>query len=1685
MPRRLAALPAVVSCLVVNAGLRAQVIPHSINPNDTTPPVVTLTPGSEQVSVTSLAVTIDWCDDNTLNAISRNITLRGTNVTSSFSYTTSFKTGCKVHATSSGTITLIEGMNYLNASIQDGIGNLGQSPATYTYVPAYRVAVTPKGGRAPNRPANTSGYAAVFTVENTGSSSDTYTFTCGTTGPLTCSAVHPSSTTVASLGSTTDTAVYAVGSPGTGVLTLTATSTHTSDAGFDTVAVIPAVTPAGPVVARDLCLTIGVGPDAAYDCGELRILHALPSVRMLNTSRTPTLLYSSQQADPFPSLNADLTLAAGDRPDSIIAIASLKVAGAYVQRDRRAWAGSQWGVSTQAATRRVMTNFAATDLATGFYPFKLELQRLVTGAGYTTIRTDTGSIVVINRFASPFGAGWWLAGFEQLRFLSDSSLLWIGGNGSVRRYVAAGAWNGKSWYVTRELSRPDTLSFDGTTYTRYLTGGARVLFNTSGFQTEAVNRLGYATVFTADGSGRLSAITLPPAGSGRTYTFTYAGPNGTLSAVAAPDSAGGGSRTTAVTGSALTGGARISSIRDPGVSTSVQFTYGNGSYPAAITARTDRRGATTTYLFGTGLRLVGDSLPVVGSATIRRTFCPAEIRVWTCGSGLTAPESTYTVYDGPRTDSADVTDFWLDSLGAVTQIRDPYNHLTTVARTDARFPELPTRVQSPSGQVVGATYDARGNVAAVTDSNAWSDGRNPTTRYTWDQRWDQLTSITLPNGQLTQFSVDTTNGNRLWVQDARGAASRTTFQYYASGNGTGLLSAVTPPLGAATHIWYDVRGNTDSVKTGIWTTAYLNDSIGRTKVVRTPIAASTWRTDTTTYDAADRAVRVASYAPVVGSAPAALTTVFNFYDDEDNRIKVERTQWPDPTQIGTLTSQWVFDAANRPTVAIAPDGNRDTTWYDAAGNIDSTRMRNGNVLRMAYDRMNRLRRRITPSVTYAARTSPGKLGQVDLYGDQYNGVRSYPWFSNNGTGLTISADTAWFAYDAGGRMLSADNGDARVRRTYFTSGQVQTDSLWIRNYSGNTFAHAYGLRYSYDLNGRTSALHHPAQLAAGPGARDSVHYAYDDTTGALGSVTTLLGNQTSFLYDLNGRLVRETRPGGIVDSTVYDSLGRETLEQVTNGSTSSYKDPDTLLRHTILQYAVDPARVSAALNTHGWKDTLLASYTGTGSLSSLSYSRPANTSDSALYVGTGGDAASQSFHLDPLGNTHGGYASTTGSIGYGNSFSQGSTDTSFFHNATGRIDSTSDAAGGHSFLYDADGNTVFFDQYGTSGSALNDRASWYGADGRLRVAEWRGAQKVFNPDWTNPGWTDVFEEYRYDALGRRVLVMSRQGCVLNTDSTSFEDCQVSRVRRTVWDGARELWEIQMPARAQDSLWIENDTATVTYWAGTNVYLTYSDPNPLFGRVGYTYANGVDRPLAITRFKLVRRKTTSEAAYWPPVELEPNWNWRGEADLGTFANGGMETCTDSTHCVFVQWRGGAFATGLAHELLWSQFRPLSPSPNGWFGTLVNDKVDGTGTFYRRNRFVDPMTGRFTQEDPIGLAGGLNEYGFAAGDPVTYSDPFGLCPIEQRGNCTQADYAGQGQTQNVQPSRLTRAVASLMATVRSVTSRPSHFRKATIQRAWDEAEPGPNGGRLCPTCGGEVTVAPGEGARDWHVDHITCL
>lgn len=51
----------------------------------------------------------------------------------------------------------------------------------------------------------------------------------------------------------------------------------------------------------------------------------------------------------------------------------------------------------------------------------------------------------------------------------------------------------------------------------------------------------------------------------------------------------------------------------------------------------------------------------------------------------------------------------------------------------------------------------------------------------------------------------------------------------------------------------------------------------------------------------------------------------------------------------------------------------------------------------------------------------------------------------------------------------------------------------------------------------------------------------------------------------------------------------------------------------------------------------------------------------------------------------------------------------------------------------------------------------------------------------------------------------------------------------------------------------------------------------------------------------------------------------------------------------------------------------------------------GEHYNLLRDYQPTTGRYLQTDPIGLAGGINQYGYAYANPLSYSDPTGEVPL----------------------------------------------------------------------------------------------
>lgn len=196
---------------------------------------------------------------------------------------------------------------------------------------------------------------------------------------------------------------------------------------------------------------------------------------------------------------------------------------------------------------------------------------------------------------------------------------------------------------------------------------------------------------------------------------------------------------------------------------------------------------------------------------------------------------------------------------------------------------------------------------------------------------------------------------------------------------------------------------------------------------------------------------------------------------------------------------------------------------------------------------------------------------------------------------------------------------------------------------------------------------------------------------------------------------------------------------------------------------------------------------------------------------------------------------------------------------------------------------------------------------------------------------------------------------------------MSTIERTVWDGSNPLYEIRYPGwDSLSSSQLERDTVLVT------------DNRQSYGRVAYTHGLGVDRPLNIVRMGF-------SATWAGPVAVTPLGDMQGIFDLGAFDDGRAKRCTSytpDTNCINFEWPGQKYG-----QNPYSKTSPFN-QPLTWQGTLVAQRRDLSGQIYLRNRFYDPNTGRFTQEDPIGLAGGLNLYGFANGDPVNFSDPFGL-------------------------------------------------------------------------------------------------
>ena len=631
------------------------------------PPVVTISPRDQVVPSGTVNVTIDWCQGtNMFDESTRVIRLNGVSVAGNFTTEFYFISGCEYSERSTGTVTLTQdGNNSFYAGIKDVNNYLGDDLVTYAKPVAGRGVIASSDAGFVDVKPSTSGLVQSFKIWNKGSGQAKYNLTASCTGAAAGGACVLSTAKVTvdsgAYGTATITYTSKATIADTGLVSLVATDSadaQINDQGWTDVTIVPApsagtvVVSSNDLIDRGACVTIALASSAASECGELRLVDALPSVTTMSTTRTPTLIYNSAHIKPKPIVNANVTLPAGTLPTTVEARVFIE----NVQKGFSSYAGSQWAAGGN--TRRVSVLVDASAYPTKRIQFILEIKKIYSGStSYDSVKSH---VTIVNRESSHFGAGWWLAGLEQLVSITPDSVAWVGGDGSSRVYRKSG-----SYFYGPSYDGRDSISISGTDYIRWAPGRTQVKFNSTGRHITTTNRKGHVTTFHYT-SSRLDSLTVPPAAAAKRYKFTYAvsGADTVLSQVTAPAVASARNVTTTRSGK------KILTFTDPDTST-VTFTYGTLDNQYRVDSRADKRNKITYFTYDAARRLTKGQI-TVGGVIIAQDLVAAETRAVPGTTTATAQpvENVYTLINGPRTDVGDSSKVWINPFGAPGRTRD-------------------------------------------------------------------------------------------------------------------------------------------------------------------------------------------------------------------------------------------------------------------------------------------------------------------------------------------------------------------------------------------------------------------------------------------------------------------------------------------------------------------------------------------------------------------------------------------------------------------------------------------------------------------------------------------------------------------------------------------------------------------------------------------------------------------------------------------------------------------------------------------------------------------------------------------------------------------------------------------------------------------------------------------------------
>jgi RHS repeat-associated protein len=754
------------------------------------------------------------------------------------------------------------------------------------------------------------------------------------------------------------------------------------------------------------------------------------------------------------------------------------------------------------------------------------------------------------------------------------------------------------------------------------------------------------------------------------------------------------------------------------------------------------------------------------------------------------------------------------------------------------------------------------------------------------------------------------------------------------------------------------------------------------------------------------------------------------------------------TQIKDVAGRiWTYEYSTAGYLAKAtyPDGLFELYTYDAAGRMQTVKNRKGIVMvTNEYDANGRVFKQTLAdggiyqfaytvdaggSVTRTDVTDPrGNVRRVTYHPLGYKAAETYA------LGTPV-AQTMTFERNAASGLISAIV-DTLGRRTEYTRdafGNIKETKGLV----GTVDAYTVSATYTADFN----------KVATMTDARGKVTtYNYDGfgrlvrVTNPLGHVSTFtynaagqpltakdgLGNVTTFTYymsdlrtikdplnrtttyftDALGRVISVTDPLGRITTTERDVMGRtvkvidplgqqSTMTYDANGKRLTFTDP----KNQTITWGYDNmsrriSRKDALNQTETWGYDLngnVTSYTDRRVLTRTFDYDALNRNTKATYAG----GATVTYTYDGADRVTQIADSVAGNITY-------------VYDQRNRMSSETTAQGTVTYTYDiasrrtsmtAGGQpTVTYghdDANRLTAITQNAKVTTFVYDNAHRLMQStapNGVTRNHVYDFASQLSSITYKKgtatigdliYGYDDGGQ---IISLSGSLARTalpSATTTNAVYDANNRLTNWNGAAITYDAQGNMLARSGKTFTWDTRnrltgitggttasfnydaldrrtskTVPLTSNVATQLTYDGANPVIEKQGAT-VTGTN----LTAFDMDSYLTRKDGA----TETYPLTDHLGSIVALTDAAGNIVTSYS------YEPYGATTQTGAA-----------SSNPHQYTGR----ENDGTGLHFYRARYYDPQLMRFISEDPIGLAGGMNSYGYVAGNPISFNDPLGL-------------------------------------------------------------------------------------------------